>query len=342
MIDLTACFPELTPGELLAGFVPGARFAGVSFGNYRADPRFPSQAQAKRTLETFAARAPARRGGWFRRQPPGEGWYLDGGFGVGKTHLLAATWRAFSEGRPGKAAFLSFQDLVYAVGALGMGEAERAFGAYQLLALDEFELDDPGNTHLVGTLLGRLMPEGLNVVTTSNAAPGALGQGRFDAAAFGQQIEGIARRFTVLPVDGPDYRARGGALGAPFTAAGYAAWRAGQDPDSLAELSGEALERHLKEVHPARFGKLLAGVGAVGLLDLRPFEDQSAALRFVHFADKVYDLKLGFALTGAPLESLFADTYRHGAYAKKYSRCLSRLSEMLLEAQAERAEKVTD
>lgn len=338
MIDLTTRLPGLTPEEMLDSFVPGARFAGVNFDNYRADPNFPSQAQAKRTLEDFVARASTRRGGWFRRQPPGEGWYLDGGFGVGKTHLLAATWRAFA----GKAAFLSFQELVYAVGALGMAEAERALGAYQLLALDEFELDDPGNTHLVGTLLGHLMPGGLGVVTTSNTAPGALGQGRFDAAAFGQQIEGIARLFTVLPVDGPDYRARGGAPGRPFTPAEYAAWSARQNSATLAELGGEALERHLKEVHPARFGKLLSGVGTVGLLNVRPFEDQNAALRFVHFADKVYDLKLGFALTGAPPESLFADTYRHGAYAKKYSRCLSRLSEMLLEARAKCAEKVTD
>ena len=328
MIDLSARFPELTPAELLAGFVPGARFAGVSFDSYRPDPEFPSQAEARAVLETFAAGAPKKRGGWFRRRAASEGLYLDGGFGVGKTHLLAATWRAFS----GKAAFLSFQELVYALGALGMAGAARAFGAYQLLALDEFELDDPGNTHLIGTFLGQLMPESLNVVTTSNTAPGALGQGRFDAAAFERQIEAVARLFRVVSIDGPDYRARGGVLGTPFTDAEYGAWRARRDPETLAELSGEALERHLLHVHPARFGKLLAGVGALGLLKLRPFEDQGAALRFVHFADKVYDLRLGFALTGAPLGDLFMDSYRHGAYAKKYSRCLSRLSEMLLEA----------
>ncbi|MFC6618236.1 hypothetical protein [Deinococcus radiophilus] len=48
--------------------------------------------------------------------------------------------------------------------------------------------------------------------------------------------------------------------------------------------------------------------------------------------DKVYDMGLQAALTGAPLETLFDESYRHGAFAKKYSRCLSRLSELLSEA----------
>ena len=77
---------------------------------------------------------------------------------------------------------------------------------------------------------------------------------------------------------------------------------------------------------------VLEQVRGVAVTDLQPMPEQGAALRFVHFVDKVYDLGLHAAFTGAPLETLFDDIYRHGGYAKKYSRALSRLSEMLREA----------
>ncbi|WP_170131106.1 AFG1/ZapE family ATPase [Deinococcus yavapaiensis] len=330
MIDLLARRPTLTPTEMLEGFVPSARFRNVSFDNYLPNPAFPSQAEAKERLRTFATKS--RSSGGFRlfrrSKPEGEGVYLDGGFGVGKTHLLAATWFAFD----GAKAFLSFQELLYAMGALGMEEARRAFARFSLLAVDEFELDDPGNTHMVNTFLAGLMPSGTNVVTTSNTEPGALGQGRFNAEDFRRQITEIAHRFDALRVDGPDFRARGVKPAAPLDGDGYAAWRASKPFETLAEASHRDLNRHLLNVHPARFGKLLAGVDNVGLRDVEAMPDQNVALRFVHFVDKVYDLGVGLAVTGSDLSKIFPDTYRHGAYAKKYSRAFSRLTELLREA----------
>ena len=330
MIDLLARRPTVTPEELLASFVPGARFQTARFETYRPNPGYPSQAQAVEAARSFAAAlsAPAPRR-LFRRAPrEGRGLYLDGGFGVGKTHLLAASFFA----APGPKAFMSFQELLYAVGALGMARATAAFAPYRLLAIDEFELDDPGNTHLVNTFLGSLMPGGVSVVTTSNTEPGALGQGRFNADDFARQLQAIAARFEALRVDGPDYRQRGGSVSAPFTPAELTAWQAAQPQATLAAVTHRDLNRHLLEVHPARFGKLLAGVEALAVADLAPMPDQNVALRFVHFVDKAYDLGLRAAFSGAPLGSLFPDTYRHGAYAKKYARCLSRLGELLDEA----------
>ncbi|WP_045234706.1 cell division protein ZapE [Deinococcus pimensis] len=332
MIDLTRRHPTVTPQDLLASFVPSPRFADVSFANYLPNPDFPSQEAARTALAAFAERAsrPVPKLRLFTRgKPQGEGWYLDGGFGVGKTHLLASTFYAF---RGGPKAFLSFQELLYTIGALGMVEAARAFSGYRLLAVDEFELDDPGNTHMLNTFLAQVMPGGTHVVTTSNTEPGALGQGRFNASDFQRQITAIADRFSTLRVDGPDFRARGSAPAAPLTPEEFAAWRAAQPEATLADLEHRALNRHLLNVHPARFGKLLAGVRAVGVRDVTPMEDQNVALRFVHFVDKAYDLGVSVAVTGAPLGTLFPDTYRHGAYAKKYSRCLSRLSELQREA----------
>ncbi|NQU37055.1 MAG: cell division protein ZapE, partial [Actinobacteria bacterium] len=100
-------FPQLSPGELLAGFVPPPHFAGSRFDTYIADETEPSQAHALARLEAFAGDlvGPGSRGTKgnkknhrprrLRRKLPvagRPGIYLDGGFGVGKTHLLAALW----------------------------------------------------------------------------------------------------------------------------------------------------------------------------------------------------------------------------------------------------------
>ena len=339
-IDLTTRHPQLDPGHLLEGLTPSQRFQAVRFGNFLPNAEFPSQAQAQGSLEQFVTSLQAPVAGGFRRlfnrkngAVEGRGLYLDGGFGVGKTHLLASAYHAATvQSVPMPSAFMSFQELMYLIGALGMNRALEAMRPMRLLCIDEFELDDPGNTHMANTFLGELMPQGLNVVATSNTEPGRLGEGRFNSHDFERQIQGIAGRFQNLRLDGPDYRQRGSTLGEPLSGQEYSAWQAQQAPDTLAELDYARLQGVLLSVHPARFGQLLSGVQALGLSGLTPMPSQNDALRFVHFVDKVYDLGGQAALMGAPLDGLFDDTYRHGAFAKKYARCLSRLSELLREA----------
>lgn len=339
MTDLLSRKPQVTPAELTEHLIPAARFSDVRFENYRPNPEFPSQAQARDRLREFVAAAGKPQGGGFLffRKPKaeGRGLYLDGGFGVGKTHLLASSFYAAQEaGIPG-VALMSFQDLMYLIGALGMPGAVQTFSGYKLLLIDEFELDDPGNTHMANTFLGSLMPGGTSVVATSNTEPGALGQGRFNAEDFARQIQGIASRFEPLRVDGPDFRQRGTQPEAPLSETEFAAWQARQNPQSLSVVSHADLNAHLLQVHPSQFSQMLSGISALAVTDLRPMTDQNPALRFVHFVDKLYDMGLHAAFTGAPLDSLFDETYRHGAFAKKYSRALSRLSEMLHEARHE-------
>src|SRR4051794_37624414 len=102
--------------EIVAGFVPPPRFAKVSFETYRPDPTQPSQSAALSHLHNYVAvlepedRPRARFFGRWRRpgQPEGPtGIYLDGGYGVGKTHLLASAYQA----APGPKAYLTFQEL---------------------------------------------------------------------------------------------------------------------------------------------------------------------------------------------------------------------------------------
>jgi cell division protein ZapE len=320
------------PAATLDGLVPPPRFGTTSFSAYR--PVHPSQAEARATVATFVDEATQRARPRRLRLPwrgprAGRGLYLDGGFGVGKTHLLAAAWHA-AELPARRKRYLSFQELVYLLGVLGREGARDAFADVALLCLDEFELDDPGNTLLIATFLREAFGRGTAVVTTSNTPPEAQGSGRFAAHDFRREIQGIAERFEVVAIDGPDHRA--GIRQADWSEPAEARAAAEACPGEVLHATGEELATLLAELHPVRYRELLRGVDLVVLEDLRPIPDQNAALRFVHFVDKLYDLGIGLRASGThALSETFDAGYAHGAYAKKHLRCLSRLSELLTE-----------
>ena len=110
---------------------------------------------------------------------------------------------------PPPAAYVTFVELTHLVGALGFAATVEALSEFRLLAIDEFELDDPGDTVLVSTLLARLSERGVAVAATSNTVPEALGEGRFAAEDFRREIQRLAERFETVRIDGPDYRHRG-------------------------------------------------------------------------------------------------------------------------------------
>lgn len=261
-------------------------------------------------------------------QPAGTGLYLDGGFGVGKTHLLAAAWHA----APTEAkAYLSFQELVYRVGVRGIATSAEDFRGLRLLLLDEFELDDPGNTLIVKSVLQSLFAQGTRVVTTSNTPATAQGEGRFNADDFAREIQGIAANFESLRLDGPDYRVRSNPGAGPALPTRVEPLEGGSAP--VVTASWSELRDVLKDLHPMAYGPLLARVGTLYLNGVDTIASQNDALRFVHFIDRLYDLRvpLRFGVQphlAADLRNLFAASYRDGAYQKKHDRCISRLIEL--------------
>ncbi len=322
---------------LLGEFVPPARFAEKSFESYR--PRRPSQSAARDRLRDLAAtlREEADTGVIRRLRsivqgtPRGRGVYLDGGFGVGKTHLLAALWHA----APFPKAYLSFDELVFFLGLLGVERARAVFAGQRLAAVDEWELDDPGNLKLALAFLRGALADGVCVAATSNTLPLQLGEGRFSQKDFRAEVEELAGAFEVVNMEGEDYRHRR-----------YAA-----DPGRECFLAPEALERRAREsgersllagftpllvalrrVHPIRFAGLLHPAAAVFVDGLRPVEDLPDALRWVHFVDTLYDGALPFAASSSvALGELFPASFVSGPYGKKVSRCLSRMEELLSE-----------
>ncbi len=317
------------PERLLAGFQPPARFADVRFSSYQPNPAFRSQGVARERLERLVADGQPKGFSLFRRREVQPSLYLDGGFGVGKTHLLAATWHAF----PAEKFFLSFAELTFTIGALGMEAAVKAFSHAGLICVDEFELDDVGNTLVVSKFLAELIPRGTRFVTTSNTLPEQLGEGRFNADDFKREIQGIAARFETLRIDGPDYRHREG-LRPPVPVSSQLLQAAFQELAGVKALETfDDLLSHLSRLHPIRYSNLLEGLDAVFLEDLHPIQKQDDALRFVHLMDKLYDRQIKLFVAGAGLDGLFQASYRNGGYAKKYARCLSRLGELMRESQ---------
>ena len=321
--------PQVVPERLVADLVPPPRFAPVRFETYQPDPAQPTQGAALAALHAFAARLSRPQDGgkrsWFRRgaAPPENraGVYLDGGFGVGKTHLLASLWHAAPEPR----AFGTFVELTNLVGALGFAPTVEALAGHRLVAIDEFELDDPGDTVLVSTLLNRLVESGVRLAASSNTLPGALGEGRFAAQDFLREIQGLSAHFDVLRVDGEDYRHRGLPDAPPPLPT--------QEVTEHAAVLGEratlddfgSVVDHLARVHPSRYGPLLDGIAAVHLTDVCTVDDQASALRLVVLADRLYDRDIPVLASGVSFDKVFTDDMLRGGYRKKYFRAISRL-----------------
>ncbi|MCT7659579.1 cell division protein ZapE [Mycobacterium deserti] len=317
--------PDVTPERLIAQLVPPPTFADVSFDSYLPDPAEPSQAAAVQSCAQFCDQAVERRAGkkklFGRRETlPGVGLYLDGGFGVGKTHLLASSYYRLPEPK----AFATFGELTQLASVFGFVECIELLADYVVVCIDEFELDDPGNTTLISRLLSQLVERGVSVAATSNTLPEQLGEGRFAAQDFLREINTLAAIFTTVRIDGPDYRHRG-LPPAPEPPSDDdvvrgAAQRPGATLDGFDELCA-----HLATMHPSRYSTLIEGVSAVYLTDVHPIDDQNVALRLVSLTDRLYDAGIPVIASGAKLDTVFSEDMLAGGFRKKYLRATSRL-----------------
>jgi len=330
----------LDAAEIVNGFVPTRRFAHVSLDSYEPDPAYPSQQAALDRLRAFSVELD-RRGNPLasligKRPKLPRSVYLDGGFGVGKTHLLAATYHATRHPKR----YLSFAELAHLIARLGMQASLAAFADTRLLCIDEFELDDVAQTRMASMFLhGLLARRGakVHVVTTSNTLPTDLGQGRFAADAFQREIGEISAHFEVLTIDGEDYRHRHwDDLNRSELVDSATLRRLERDKTADREISIDwpSLASQLELLHPVHYGQVAGQLEALFIRDLERIDDQAVALRLVHLVDKLYDQQVGLTISGKDtlrLSEIFAASYRHGGYEKKYRRCLSRLHELLSE-----------
>ncbi|MCG7610295.1 MULTISPECIES: cell division protein ZapE [Mycobacterium] len=332
--------PSVTPERLVAQLVPPPTFADVSYDSYRPDPSEPSQAAAVQSCRDFCEQAALRRAGkkklfGKREVLPGVGLYLDGGFGVGKTHLLASTYYTLSKdeaaaGYP--AAFATFGELTQLAGVFGYNECIDLLSEYVVVCIDEFELDDPGNTTLISRLLSALVERGVSIAATSNTLPEQLGEGRFAAQDFLREINTLAQIFTTVRIEGPDYRHRDlPPAPEPLSDEEVAQRAEGVDGATLDDF--DALCAHLATMHPSRYHALIEGVTEVFITGAHPIEDQSVALRLVALTDRLYDAGVPVLASGAKLDTIFSPEMVAGGFRKKYLRATSRLLALTAAAQ---------
>lgn len=319
--------PTVSPDRLIAQLVPPPTFANVSFQSYRPDPGELTQSAALASCLSFCEEAVRRRAGRRKffggREPlPGVGLYLDGGFGVGKTHLLASIYRQLPNSKP--KAFVAFGELTQLAGVFGFVECIELLADNTVVCIDEFELDDPGNTTLISRLLSQLVQRGVSIAATSNTLPEQLGEGRFAAQDFLREINTLAGIFTTVRIEGPDYRHRGlPPAPEPLTDAEVTA-RAARRPGATID-DFDALCAHLATMHPSRYLALIEGVSAVHITGVREIDDQSVALRLVALTDRLYDAGIPVVSSGVKLDMIFSPEMLAGGYRKKYLRATSRL-----------------
>jgi cell division protein ZapE len=317
--------PSVTPDRLIAQLIPPPTFADVSFDTYRPDPGEPSQAAAVQSCLQFCEQAVTRRAGkkkLFGKPAvlPGVGLYLDGGFGVGKTHLLASAYFRV----PGPKAFATFGELTQLAGVFGFVECIDLLTDYVVVCIDEFELDDPGNTTLISRMLSQLVERGVSVAATSNTLPEQLGEGRFAAQDFLREISTLAQIFTTVRIEGPDYRHRDLPPAPEPLSDDQVRTRAADTPGATLD-DFDALCRHLATMHPSRYLALIEGVTAVFVTGVHPIDDQNVALRLVALTDRLYDAGIPVVASGTKLDTVFSAEMLAGGFRKKYLRATSRL-----------------
>jgi cell division protein ZapE len=319
--------PTASPERLIAQLSPPPTFADVSFESYRPDPGEPTQSAALASCQGFCDAAVRQRAGrrkmfGGRETLPGVGLYLDGGFGVGKTHLLASIYRRLPDANP--RAFATFGELTQLAGVFGFAECIDLLSDYTAVCIDEFELDDPGNTTLISRLLSQLVQRGVSVAATSNTLPEQLGEGRFAAQDFLREINTLASIFTTVRIEGPDYRHRGLPPAPEPLTDDEVRVRAAQLPGATID-DFDALCAHLATMHPSRYLTLIEGISAVHITGVRELDDQSVALRLVALTDRLYDAGIPVVSSGAKLDTIFSAEMLAGGYRKKYLRATSRL-----------------
>jgi cell division protein ZapE len=323
VLHLVDRLPTLTGAEIVRHLVPPRQFVTATLESYRPDHDYPSQLAALEAVRAFSAGWRPSGGLFSRRKTPDArpGIYLDGGFGVGKTHLLAALWHT----APAPKYFGTFIEYTALVGAIGFARTLDLLKGSSLICIDEFELDDPGDTRLMSRLVSELVESGSRIAATSNTPPNALGAGRFAAQDFLREIDALAAQFTTVRIDGLDYRRR--------DIEGHAVASAETDVRSAVEhFSGAiTLDRfddvltQLSRVHPSRYVKLVEGLDAVAFTNVHALTNQTDALRLVAFVDRLYDAQVDIIASGTPLDEVFAPDMLAGGFSKKYRRAISRL-----------------
>jgi cell division protein ZapE len=153
----------------------------------------------------------------FRSQEQGSaGVYLWGGVGRGKSMLMDLAYEHIDVHPKRRVHFHQF--MLETHGRLRKARqseegdpiepvAEEIAADAKLLCFDEMQVTNPADAMILSRLFGKLLEQGVEVVTTSNRPPRDLYKGGLNRELFVPFIELIEQRMHVVEVNGPtDYR----------------------------------------------------------------------------------------------------------------------------------------
>jgi len=341
---------DVSVNECMKNMKPHPKFQNCTFENYIPDSRYPSQASIKNILSEKVSLAGKNKNryninnkgffGFLRRSGNNKtdtdnigmnlNLYLDGGFGVGKTHLLSA---CYNVAETDKKTFLSFGELTYFFNFLGIEKSIKYFNEFDLILLDEFELDDPATTRMIAKFFQELGDDTL-VVTTSNTLPSDLGKGQhFQVEEFEREMGVIADSFSTYVIEGEDYRRKSGSqlwkrvVDKQFFMDQYT--KVDTEAASKGLIDFENLISLLKQNHPFKYYIIPDNTEALFIDGMKPFDALDEALRFAHLVDNCYyyNTKI-FIRSEYHLNDLYSDEMLESCFQKKILRCLSRLDEL--------------
>ncbi len=313
------------------------KFKMCTLDNYYPDRDYPSQEEAKRKLKIFLKqmedfkkikRKPKILSKVFKTKKP-KNIYLDGVFGVGKTHLLSAIGNEYKH----KSAFLSFSELVYLIAFYRLRDVVMELSnKFDIVLIDEFELDDPGDAMMGINFIREINYTDCVVIATSNTLPSQLGERKLDIFTFKERIGKLANSFDTIIIDGKDYRINLKKIKFNSTNKSiesiFKSYKTGGKKKLIVDF--EKLIEKLREIHPFRYTQLSYNIDALFIENLRPFssEELMDALRFTHLIDTLYygDVEI-FANAKCDIFDIFHPDLKEGKFKTKIGRCLSRLSE---------------
>jgi cell division protein ZapE len=205
----------------------------------------PDQAQerAVSALDRLAAGIEESRGllsRFFNLRPNGPaGVYLWGGVGRGKSMLMDLGFEHIDISPKRRVHFHQFMLETHArirtIREREQGDpiepvAEQIGREAKLLCFDEMQITNPADAMILSRVFGKLLDEGIKVVTTSNRRPRDLYKGGLNRELFVPFIELIETRMLVAEVNGPtDYRLD--------RLTGVEVWHVPNGPKATADLS---------------------------------------------------------------------------------------------------------
>lgn len=338
-IDMNSISFDISVEQCFGNLRPHPKFAGCTFENYVPDERFASQSQIKEMLcstmtqmSSYTPKATGKSLFSFLKKPDKgsqkpKNIYIDGSYGIGKTHLLSS---CFNICQRGNKAFLSFSEMNYFFHYLGVEKCIEYFSELGLLLIDEFELDDPAMTHIMAKFF-REINENTLIITTSNTLPSDLGKLRFQTDNFTQQLGDIASSFETIIVEGEDYRKRNKQWMKTVSEDNFLDAFSVYTPENKAKskITFENLLTLLESTHPFRYFVIPETIEAIFIDGLTPFPTLNNALRFNQLIDHCYyyNTKL-FIRSYCHLQDIFPQELIESSFQKKLLRCLSRLDEL--------------